>query len=488
MAGVGTIDSFIIIFYLLLVIGLGIFAGKGLKNSRDYLYAGRNMSWWNVGFSIIATETSALTFIGTPAIAYGGSLAFIQIIFGYVLARILLAIFLVPHYFKGEIYSPYQLLTKAFGNGAGRTCAAIFLLAGTLAAGVRVYATCIPLDLMFPKLGITSAILLFVILSLIYTYIGGVKGVIWTETVQFFLFVGGGIFVVCYIPYLLQGSVSEGFTMAKEAGKLQWLNLDWTWNMPFNLWMGLIGATVQVLSSHGADQLVVQRVLSCKNTSDGRKSLILSAVLILPLFFLFLMVGILLWIYYQQVAMKMPLVDGKADYVFPIFILTELPVGVKGFVIVAILAAAMSSVAAAMSALSSVSVMDFVRPITKNRFDEKWYLSFSKRFTLIWAVLLIVVAKISQSQPLIYDWAFSLNGLTSGALLAGLLMALYFKWMDCRSVIVGMCVSIVLMISMQVSGIKIFAWPWFTLLGCLIALITAFTFRFLFGRRKVIAK
>src|SRR5213080_3569129 len=197
-------DWIIIVLYLLGIIALGVWFGKDQCNTRDYFLASKNIPWWGIGLSIVAAETSALTIIGVPAMAYGGNLLFIQMIVGYVIARIILAIVMVPHYFKGEIYSPYQLFANTFGPAARQTAGGLFLVSETLAAGVRVYVACIPVQLML-GLDVLPSILLFVSLSLVYTYIGGVKAVIWTDAVQFGLFLAGGIFAICYIPTLLEG-------------------------------------------------------------------------------------------------------------------------------------------------------------------------------------------------------------------------------------------------------------------------------------------
>src|SRR3974390_1196118 len=206
-------DWAVILFYLLGITGLGFCFGKDQQNPRDYFLGSKNIPWWGIGLSIVAAETSALTIIGVPAMAYGGNLAFLQIIIGYLLARIILAIVLVPHYFKGEIYSPYQLFANAFGPAARQTAGGFFLVSETLAAGVRVYVASIPVKLMLGDqvLGvgtgdpILGAILLFVLLSLLYTYVGGVKAVIWTDAVKFGLFLLGGLFALCYIPSLVEG-------------------------------------------------------------------------------------------------------------------------------------------------------------------------------------------------------------------------------------------------------------------------------------------
>src|SRR5579859_1051173 len=169
-------DWAVILLYLLGIVALGFWFGKDQRTTRDYFLGSRNVPWWGIGLSIVAAETSALTIIGVPAMAYGGDLAFIQLIIGYVIARVILAVVLVPHYFKGEIYSPYQLFANAFGHSARQTAGGFFLLSETLAAGVRVYVACIPIQLLL-GVHILPAIVLFVVLSLVYTYVGGVKAV-----------------------------------------------------------------------------------------------------------------------------------------------------------------------------------------------------------------------------------------------------------------------------------------------------------------------
>src|SRR5712671_5667584 len=288
-------DWSIIISYLVGIIALGIWFGKDQRNTRDYFLGSKNIPWWGIGLSIVAAETSALTIIGVPGMAYGGNLAFLQLIIGYVIARVILAIVMVPHYLKGEIYSPYQLFANAFGAGTRRTAGGFFLISETLAAGVRVYVVCIPIQLML-GIQVLPAIVLFVVLSLLYTYVGGVKAVIWTDAAQFGLFAAGGLFTLCYIPHIYEGGLMALFTAGRDAGKLHFFNVFPTSGEPFsffkliqflledpiNIWMGVIGGTVMVMSSHGAEQLIVQRVLACKTVADGRKALALSAVVIFP--------------------------------------------------------------------------------------------------------------------------------------------------------------------------------------------------------------
>jgi SSS family solute:Na+ symporter len=509
-------DWTVIVLYLLGIVGLGVWFGKDQHNTRDYFLGSKNIPWWGIGLSIVAAETSALTIIGVPSMAYGqvtstgkvigGDIAFLQLIIGYVIARIILAVVLVPHYFTGEIYSPYQLFANRFGPSARQTAAGFFLLSETLAAGVRVYVASIPVKLMLGDkvLGfgtgdpIFGAILLFVILSLLYTYIGGVKAVIWTDAIQFGLFVLGGLFALFYIPSLAGGTHAV-LTTANEAGKLHWLNAipppgvsfaKFLLGSPFNIWMGIIGGTVMVMSSHGAEQLIVQRVLACKTVADGRKALALSAIVIFPLFLIFLIVGVMLWVFYQSHPFQIPLPasrpDIKAgDFVFPIFMMTEVPHILKGFLIVAILSAAMSSVSSALTSLASVSTMDFVKHLLPQR-SESFFLRFSKISTVLWAVALILVAYLSRQVAFVLNAAFSLRGLTSGALLGGLGLAIFWKKGRTISVIAGMFVSLAVMTAIQTFpkwhvtkeiwtrtiGTEIF-WPWYTLIGLVVTLSTA---------------
>jgi solute:Na+ symporter, SSS family len=505
-----TADWLVIISYLTVMIGIGMWAARGQKSTKDYFLGNKNIGWFGIGLSIVAAETSALTIIGVPGLAYGDNMSFIQIIYGYVIARIILAVVMVPHYLKGEIYSPYQLLEQAFGPLARRWAGGIFLVMETLAAGVilgdevlggftkpflvpwmKITDQPIPLD--YSGDPILGAILLFVFLSLIYTYFGGVKAVIWTDAVQFCLFLAGGLFTLYYIPQFIDGGFMGAYNKAVAAGKVTWANWEFSLAAPknvFNLWMGVLGGTFVVLSTHGAEQLIVQRVLACKNVSDGRKALITSAVLILPLFLIFLLCGILLWAFYQTHPMQIPLPDARPgikqnDFIFPIFMVTEVPHVLKGFLIVAILSAAMSSISSALTSLASVSTMDFVKGMMRAR-SEDYYFKFSRYSTVFWAAVLVVVAYASRAVDSVLNLSFALRGMTSGALLGSLILVLLWKNARAIPVVCGMTVSIIVMaiINFFVSWttgvgpdgnpiVAKVAWPWYTLIGTSITISVA---------------
>ncbi|MBP7460089.1 MAG: sodium:solute symporter [Candidatus Delongbacteria bacterium] len=483
-------DWLVVISFLAILITVGIRAGSQQKNVKDYFLGGRNMPWWAVGVSIVAAETSALTFIGVPAMSYAqnGDLSYIQILIGYVLARIVLAVVMVPHYFKGEIFSAYQLLKDRFGNSPLILSSAFFLIGGSLAAGVRVYVTAIPLKHLL-DVDIIVAILVFVAISIFYTIKGGVKSVIWTDFLQFFIFVGGGIFVLFYIPTAMSDmSMSTIVKEASEAGKLHWFHPQFSLKAPFNIWMGLIGATIGVMYSHGVDQLLVQKILTCNNTRDGRKALILSAALVFPLFVIFLLVGVLLFVFYQHHPIKLPIpINSQGapqnDHVFPIFILTEAPIFLKGFLIAGILSAALSSISGAISALSSIWTMEFYKRFINTTRSEAFYLKYSRWMIVFFGAVLIAIAFMSQNVELVFNLAFSLAGLTAGAMLGAVLLSLMVKHWNPKPVIAGMLTSFAVMSVIVVMGqmgkLSIF-WPWYPVIGSAVMMITSYIVNRLF--------
>jgi Na+/proline symporter len=307
----------------------------------------------------------------------------------------------------------------------------------------------------------------------------------------------------------LAGALRKAADLDPATGlsKLHWLNAKFSLGQPFNIWMGIIGGTVMVMSSHGAEQLIVQRVLTCKTVADGRKALILSAVVIFPLFLIFLLAGVMLWVFYRSHAFQIPLPTVRPgsgvsanDFIFPIFMLTEVPHILRGFLIVAILSAAMSSVSSALTSLASVSTMDFVRPLWRNR-SEEFFLHFSKFSTVLWAAALILVAYLSRQVEFVLNAAFSLRGLTSGALLGGLFLAVFWRRGGAVPVVVGMFASLGLMTAIQllprmtwtkplwmkVVGSEIF-WPWYTLIGTTATVTVAWLVRRLLAQKSEPAK
>jgi SSS family transporter len=506
------------------MVTLGLWMSRGQRSKRDYFLGGRNLQWWMVGLSIVATETSALTFIGVPAMAIGalkldanglyftegGNLFFIQIAIGYVIARVIVAVHMVPHYYRGDVYTPYQILTRAFGPQPRYLAAGLSVFNMCLQAGFRVYVTAIPVMIVmrtvFPGWGIWESILLFTAVSILYTSIGGITAVVWTEMIQFFIFFFGGLFAMLYIPTLLTGGESTGWGAIAEVSreKLSWFHLGlvgqtegqglWSWmganvkelfGGPFNIWMGLIGATVGIMVSHGVDQLNVQRVLACKNQRGGRNALIMSALIIAPQFLVFLLVGAGLFAFYSINGFDFggmnpwdpndPNQTPKADYIFPIFIVTQMPPVIKGFLVAGILAAAMSSLASAMTAISSVAIMDLWRPLMGKTGEQRGELAMGRWGTLVTGLILIVIAWVAKDAELIFNLVFQFAGIFAGALLGAVLYGMWAKAGHSGPVMTGMVVSSVIMATIvALTKLTAFSinWPWYPAIGTSICLGT----------------
>ncbi|MDD2717483.1 MAG: sodium/solute symporter [Candidatus Wallbacteria bacterium] len=437
------IDWLVVVLYCAGMLWLGYFFGRKSQGStKSYLLGDRNMPWWTVGLSIIATETSAVTVISIPGMAYLGNLTFLQIVLGYVLARIFISFVLLPWYFGGhEVYSCNELLYRKFGPASGTLSVVLIMVAVVLGAGVRVYAAAIPLKLCL-NISINNAIIVTGIITLLYTYWGGIKAVIWNDVIQFFTFMCGALLAICYIPTRIDGGLHTIIQQVTDAGK--WTFFDSTFKMAgpdINIWMGVIGAFFLCTMTHGADQLLVQRVLACRNLRDGQKSMLMSACIIFPLFLTFLITGLMLWVYYQSHPFLIQPLDlagkFKADYIFPVFIITEMPEIVKGFMIAAIIAAVMSSTSSALNALSSLYTIHIHKQHLAPNKSEEYYVKVSKNNTILWGVLLMLIAVLSQDVAIILNLALGLLGITGGGVLGAMFYTISINDERFRKPIIG---------------------------------------------------
>lgn len=479
-------DWFVLVLYLAGVTAIGSLFAKGQKTTKDYLLGGKQVPWWAVSLAIIATETSALTFIGVPSIAFFGSIAFIQIVIGYVIARVLIALIILPTYYKQEIFSPYEVLRRRIGEPAKNTAGLVFFITGILAAGVRVFATAIPLSVIIPSLSITWSIAIIGVVTITYTMLGGLKAVIWTEVAQFSLFFLGGLFAFFYIPFLLEGGFGQAFQAAADGGKLEWFRLGLSGDFPFiqlglpyTFLMGVFGATFLTMASHGTDHLLVQCLLACKDLRESQKAILGSAVLIFPLFLLFLFVGAWLFAFYQQPGTEGDLaVMTQNDQIFPIFIVSRMPIIIRGLVISAIFAAAMSSLSSALAALSSIAVNDFYKPYIHRSASEAHYVVISRGFIIFWGIGLITVAFLCQDVRSVLEAGLTVASLSYGSLLGAILLAIFIKRGDAIAVAGSMMSAFMAIVCLHFGG-EVF-WPWYVTIGTIITFFGSLFFGWLF--------
>jgi SSS family solute:Na+ symporter len=487
------LDIAVIVVYLIGTTVLGIWVGRRQKDAKDYFVAGRSIPWWAVMFSVVASETSALTFISIPGLAYMTNLGFLQIAAGYILGRVVVAYTLLPRYYEGELVTAYALLEKRFGLTTRRFTSIVFMVTRGLADAVRVFATAIPIALILqgvvPRQYVMPlAVLILGTLTVIYTYKGGMRAVVWTEILQASVYIIGGISAAVILGSVVPGGWGTILQVAPEADKLRVLDFYTGFDRAHTIFAGLIGGAFLAMASHGADQLIVQRLLSSRSLRDARMALIGSGLVVFVQFTLFLMVGIGLWTFYAG----RPFPIGP-DSIFPTFIIEEMPHGLVGLLLAAILAATMSTHSGAINALAAASTHDIYLPITKRSADDPRTLKVGKMFALIWGVVLTGGALLFPDNPQtpVVVIALSIASFTYGALLGGFFLGIFWKRARQRDAILGMSVGIAVMalvvFARQLSGTLAFlrplgscgpdgtanciAWPWYVLIGTTITVL-----------------
>ena len=462
------LDYIIIAAYLVGVAVFGIVSGGKQKSIQDYFAGSEKIPWWAVCFSIVAAETSALTFISIPGLAYLANLNFLQVTVGYLLGRIVVAAVLLPAYSKGNLKTAYTFLETRFGGKTRSFASVVFIFTRTAADGVRLFATAIPIYLML-NIDPMIAIVIVAVVSLVYTYTGGIKGIIWVDVIQMTIYIGGAIVAGIFIINLLPGSLTSTLSSTSISEKLSIIN--WGFNdgfagffaQPYTLIGGLIGGAFLSMASHGTDQLVVQRLLAIRDLKGSQKAIIGSGVIVIMQFAVFLMLGVLLYAFYGPM-------DLRSDEIFPKFIIEVLPVGLTGIIIAALLAAAMSTLAGSMSSLSSSLMMDLYLPLTKKDLNDEQKLRISRMFTIMFGFLLVLSAFFfKESSRAVVEIALSIASFTYGGLLGTFLLGIIFKKSKQEDALAGFVAGIFIMIT--VISLKLVAWTWFTFVGVIATLV-----------------
>lgn len=444
--GLDKLDLAIITLYLVGITMFGLRFRKRQRSLRDYFLAGQDIPWWAISLSIVAAETSTLTIISIPGLAYDTNLTFLQVVMGYVVGRVVISFVLLPHYFRGDLYTAYELIERRFGRGLRSLTAGLFLLTRTAAEGVRIYAVSIVVSIALGT-GQVASIAIITILTLIYTFEGGLAAVIWTDVVQTAIYVGGTLVGLWTILHLVPGGWSAVHTAAVAAGKLQVFNFTPSFWIPYTFWAGVIGGAFLTTASHGTDQLIVQRLLAARSQKQSVTALLSSGVAIFFQFALFLIVGIMLWAYYRVPSTNF----GTPDRIYPTFIVSRMPHGISGLLIAAILAAAMSNLSAALNALSSSSIMDFYVQFRPHA-DERARMRLSRLSTFVWALLLFAIAVLSLHKVgRVIEVGLQLASIAYGALLGVFLLGVLTKRANHRGAAVGMLFGF---------GIEIYLWQW----------------------------
>ncbi len=477
-----TLDLMVLLAYLAGVTGWGAWLGRGQKSGTGYFLGNREIPWGAVMLSVVATETSTLTFLSIPGVAYLGTFAFLQLTFGYLAGRVAVSLVLLPSYFRGELTTAYALLEDRFGTGARRFTSGVFMVTRLLADSVRLFATAIPLALVtgwpYPV-----SILVIGALTLVYTYFGGIRAVVWVDALQMGLYLVGALIAALALQTLVAGGWPEILSAASQAGKLQVLDFRMDPAVPYTLWAGVLGGAFLTMASHGTDQLIVQRLLTCKDLRASQKALVGSAMSVMVQFVLFLMVGLGLWVFYQGRAFE------RSDEIFARFIVEELPPGVTGLLIAGIFASAMSSLSSSINSLASASAYDFWAPLRGASGDEGRILRAGKLFTLLWAALLvggaILFIPLSRGTTAV-EVALGIASVVYGGLLGAFGLGILVRRSDQRSAILGMVAGIGVVTALWLAQLlgaipDVVAWPWFTPMGTGVTFLVGSAL----GRREV---
>ncbi len=436
------IDLSIILFYIVFITGLGIRLSGRLSTSRDYFLGGRSLPWWAVSLSVVATETSTLTFISLPGLAYIGNLNFLQLGFGYIIGRIIVSVLFLPAYVRGDVSTSYELLNERFGSDVRTFSSIIFLFTRLLADGVRLFATAIPLSLM-TGWSLAVCIIVIALATIVYTVIGGIRSVVWIDVIQTFIYVGGavvaGFFILNHLPHGWQSVVDA----AAPEHKFQIFNpglhqsvADF-FKINYTLAASLIGGAFLSMASHGTDQIIVQRLLACRTVRDSQKALVLSGFIVLVQFAIFLVVGLMLFAFYNGL-------DMRSDEVLPRFIINEMPVGLSGLIIASVFAAAMSTLSSSLNSLASSTMFDLFLP--HRTLAAQRELLWSRLFTILWGIIFIGGAMIfrDKDNPVV-ELGLAISSFTYGSVLGTFFLAQIQPRPSQQAILVSMWSTMLLM-------------------------------------------
>lgn len=488
--GFSLIDYVVLAAYLVGVTLFGMMFRRTQRSVKDYFLGTRNTHWLVISLSIVATETSSLTLIGVPAIAYGtyarpelgGSLTYLQVVLGYIVARVIISFLFVPAYFQGELVTAYELLSRRFGPRAKHFAASLFVLMRAFADGVRVFAASLVAAAVigsslpnFPDLWFWSVVIVGA-LTLVYTFEGGVAAVIWTDLIQLIVYVAGSLLAAWQLLNLVPGGWATVTEAGHAAGKFQLLSFSWDLSLPFTFWAGLIGGTFLTMASHGTDQLLVQRLLTCKNQRDGQKALVASGFIVLAQFLLFLVVGVMLYAYYQHAPLPKLTTN---DEIFPAFIVAHLPRGIAGLMIAAIFAAAMSTMSGSLNSLASTTIYDFYKPLARRPMDDASLLRLSRWVTAGWGVVLIAIALMARGWGSVFVAGLSIASLVYGPMLGAFLLGVLTTRTTETGVMTGIAVSLACMVFVWLR--TPLAWTWYVLVGTAICVAVGYTTSLLLG-------
>ena len=464
------LDYLVIGVYLLAITAFGSWFARYQKTTRDYFLTDRSVPWWAICFTIVATETSTLTFIGIPAQAYTGNMTFLQLAVGYIIGRVIVSLLFIPAYFRGDLFTSYELLQRRFGTRVKTLSAVIFLITRSLADGIRLFTTALVISIV-TQVPVTAVAVVLGAAMIVYTMRGGVSAVIWTDVVQMFVYIAGAAAVALALLGRIDGGWAEVMRVGSETGRFVMIDASFDFTKAYTLWAGLLGGVALTLSTHGTDQYLVQRLLSAKSEKAASTGLILSGFIVFAQFILFLLIGVMLYTHYQQVPLPQAL--SRPDQILPIFVVSELRNGLAGFIVAAIVAAALSP---SLNAMAATTISDFYLPYINPTADQDTQMRVSKQATVAWGVVQLAVAIGAQfMNRSVLDAGLAVLSFASGAVLGAFLLGTLAPSIRERDTFAGMIAG--LMVMTAVWWATAIAFTWYVLIGAVTTCVVAFVSR-----------
>lgn len=458
---VGAVDLAILLVYMAGVVFLGTWVGRATNTAADFMVGGRDLPWWVILFSIVATETSTVTFLSIPGFAYSQDMTWLQIPLGFLLGRLVVVFLLLPQYFKGSFYTAYDVLHQRFGGATQRAASAMFIVTRSLADGLRLFLTAIVLQEM-TGIPIHWAVVVMGAATILYTFFGGIRAVLVTDLVQFVIYIGGAVVALVLILGRLPGGWGQLVSVGAAAGKLRVFDLTFDWSQPYGLWAGLIGGLFITLGSHGVDQMMVQRYLCARNLRDAQRALWVGGFVVVGQFALFLLIGVGLFVFYQ--VFPPDAVFERADRVFARFILDEIPVGLLGILLGAIFAAAMSTLSSSLNSCATAAANDFYFSARGSGAPAATQLRAVRVLTVIFGVIQIGVGIGGQwVKASVVSSVLGIAAFTTGIVLGVFFLGIFAHRVGQRAALAGLVVGLSCMTVIFFT--TTLAWPWFAMVG-----------------------
>jgi len=475
---VGAIDLGILAFYLAGVVFLGLWIGRHAGSVSDFVVGGRSRPWWLILFSIVATETSTVTFLSIPGFAYSRDMTWLQIPLGFLIGRFAVVFLLLPQYFKGSFYTAYDVLHQRFGGAAQKAASAMFIVTRSLADGLRLFLSAIVLQEM-TGIPLHWAVAAMGVGTIVYTFFGGIRAVLVTDLVQFVIYIGGAVVALALILQRLPGGWEQLVSVGEAAGKLRIFDLTFDWSQPYGLWAGLIGGLFITLGSHGVDQMMVQRYLCAKSLREAQRALWVGGFVVVAQFALFLLIGVGLFVFYQVYPPDFTF--ERADRVFARFILDEIPVGLLGILLGAIFAAAMSTLSSSLNSCATAAANDFYFSGKGSETSAGRQLRVVRALTVVFGLIQIAVGIAGQwVKASVVSSVLGIAAFTTGIVLGVFFLGIFAQRVGERAALAGLVVGLSCM-SAIFFGTTL-AWPWYALVGSAITFAAGLTASFIWPR------